>query len=130
MFVPKNTAPENHVDLIKAAARRIQALAMSNPLKGYAEPADYERACYNSKPTAVMYDLLHGDELTGFQAVALSRPVERAAWAIINASGVDYHLRMSKAGQAALREQLAKEAAHVVYFLKEQREMLLEGAAA
>ncbi|MDQ2823601.1 MAG: hypothetical protein M3Y65_25030 [Pseudomonadota bacterium] len=130
MFVPKNAAPANHVDLIKAAARRIQALATSNPLKGFAAPADYERACYNSKPTAVMYDLLHGDELTGFQALPLSRPEERAAWSIINASGVDYHLRMSKAGHVELRQQLAREAQHVVHFLKEQRHLALEGAAA
>lgn len=130
MFVPKNTAPANHVDLIKSAARRIQALALGNPLKGFAPTAEFERACYNSKPTAVMYDLLHGDELTGFQALPLSRPEERAAWSIIHASGVDYHLRMSQAGQVELRTQLAKEAKHVVHFLKEQREMALEGFAA
>lgn len=130
MFVPKNTAPGNHVELIKSAARRIQALVLANLLKGYAAAADYERAACNSKPTAIMYDLLHGDELTGFQAQPMSRPEERAAWSILNASGVDYHQRMSLAGQAELRNQLAREARHVVHFLKEQRHLALEGAAA
>lgn len=130
MFVPKDTAPENHVDLIKAAARRLQTLILANLLKGYAAAADYERAACNSKPTAIMYDILHGDETTGFQALPLSRPEERAAWSIVKASGVDYHQRMSLAGQASLRQQLVREAQHVVHFLKEQRELLLEGAAA
>ena len=130
MFILNGTVPENHLELIQRSARRIHKFALANPLKGYAQPTDYERACSNSKPAAVMYDILFGDELTDYQAAGLSDAEAKAAWSLVRASGVDQHMRISAAGQLALRDAVVESARHIVHILKEQDTLELAQEAA
>ena len=128
MFVPKDSAPANHLELIQLAARRQQKLALANPPMGYAPGEAFARSFYDNKPAALMYDILFGDEVTGFQPISMSDAEKAAAWVIARASTVDQHMRVSPAGQVALREALVKEARHVTQFLKEQDLLALEAA--
>lgn len=129
MFVPKDSAPENHIELIQLAARRQQQLALANPCVGYAAGEAYARSFFDNMPTAIMFDLTEGDPVTGFQPISMTEAEQKTAWVIARASKVDHKMRVSPAGQVALRENLAKEAKHVTQFLKEQDLLALEAFA-
>ena len=130
MFIPNGSAPENHLELIDRAAKRLHRLALANPTKGYLAGSAYERACYDSKPTALMHDILFGDELTGYKAAGLTDAEAKAAWTLVRASGVDQHMRISAAGQVALRDAVVESARHIVHILKDQDTLALALAAA
>jgi hypothetical protein len=120
MFIPNGSAPENHLDLIQRSARRIHQLALANPTRGYLAGSSFERACSDSKPAAVMYDILFGDELSGYKAAGLTDAEAKTAWTLVRASGVDQHMRISAVGQVALRDAVVESARHIVHILKDQ----------
>lgn len=111
---------------VQAAGSKLTTLAQQHPMKYSSTPSDYEKACFESMPNAILYDIIFGSETLGLESAGLTDHELLLARAVLASSLVNWQSKLSPEGQKQVRLTVADFARRLAATYTHQEALELE----